>query len=89
MDKTPWNKLCVDLIGTYNIRMKGRDTLIPKSVTVIDPLTGWFGVTQYNYRKLMMIANLVETTWLSRYPWPLEITYGRGSEFLSREFKIP
>ena len=35
----------------------------------------------------MTIANLVETTWLSRYPWPSEITYGRGSEFLGHRFK--
>ena len=37
----------------------------------------------------MMIPNLVEITWLSRYtyPWPLEITYERGYELLGREFK--
>ena len=30
----------------------------------------------------MEIANLVEQTWLSRYPWPQEIVYNRGSEFM-------
>ena len=35
----------------------------------------------------MEITNLVETTWLYRYPWPSEITYDRGSEFLGHEFK--
>ena len=34
-----------------------------------------------------MIANLVETTWMVRYPWPVEIMYDRGGEFLGREFK--
>ena len=33
-----------------------------------------------------MIANLVEQTWLSRYPWPRLITYDRGSEFIGYEF---
>ena len=35
----------------------------------------------------MTIVNLVETTWLVRYPWPVEITYDRGGEFLGHEFK--
>ena len=35
----------------------------------------------------MTSPNLVETTWLARYPWPLETTYDRGGELLSREFK--
>ena len=36
----------------------------------------------------MKIVNLVETMWLVRYPWPVEITYDQGGEFLGREFKI-
>ena len=54
---------------------------------MINPVTGWFEVTQYNYKKEMMIENFVDTTWLSRYPWPSEITYDRRSEFLGQEFK--
>ena len=32
-------------------------------------------------------ANLVETTWLSRYPQPIEITYDQGKEFIGHEFR--
>ena len=32
---------------------------------------------------------LVETTWLSRYLIPTEITYDRGSEFIVHGFRIP
>ena len=35
----------------------------------------------------MKIANLVETTRLVCCPWPVEITYYWGGEFLSRDFK--
>ena len=28
------------------------------------------------------VANIVETTWLSRYPWPQEIVFDKGSEFM-------
>ena len=34
----PWDKLSVDIIGSYKIRRKGRDnTLILKALTIIDP----------------------------------------------------
>ena len=81
------NKLCVDIIGPYKIRRKGKETLILKSVTMIDPVTGWFEVTQYRDKKEMTIADLVETTWLVRYPWPVEIMYERRGEFLGHKFK--
>ena len=42
---------------------------------------------QYIDKNAMTIANLVETTWLVRYPWPVEITYDRGGEFLNHGFK--
>ena len=54
---------------------------------MVDPVTKWFEVTHYRDKKAMTIANLVEPTWLVRYPWPVEITYDRGGEFLSHEFK--
>ena len=28
---------------------------------MIDPVTGWFEITQYEYKKAISIANLVET----------------------------
>ena len=45
---------------------------------MIDPVTGWFEVTQYNNKRVMEIANLVEITCLSRYPRPMDITYDQG-----------
>ena len=38
-------------------------------------VTGWFEITQYNNKRAISIANLVETTLLSKYPKPMEITY--------------
>ena len=26
--------------------------------------------------------------WITRYPWPMEITYDQGLEFISNEFNI-
>ena len=53
---------------------------------MIDPVTGWSEVTQYKDKRAMSISNLVETTWLSRYPGPTEITYDQGLESIGHEF---
>ena len=73
------NKLCVYLIGTYVILCKGRkENLHIKAATMIDPVTGWFEVVRYYDKILITVKNLVETTWLSRYPRPIEIKYDQG-----------
>lgn len=86
-DAIPWERLCVDLIGEYKIARKGKKTLKMKAVTMIDPATGWFEIIRYPDKRAITIANIVEQTWLSRYPWPTLITYDRGSEFIGHEFR--
>ena len=84
----PRNKLCVDLIGNYVIQIKGQKyDLNIKAITTIDPVPVWFKITQYYNKKVISIANLVETTWSTLYPRPMEITYDQGSEFIDHEFR--
>ena len=45
---------------------------------MIYPVTGQFEVTQYNDKRQMEITDLVETTWIYRYPRPMDITYDQG-----------
>jgi hypothetical protein len=40
----PWDKMCIDPIGPYNIHRKGQANLIYKCVTMMDPKTGWFQI---------------------------------------------
>ena len=54
---------------------------------MIDHVTGWFKITQYDDKHDISIANLVETKWLTRYHRPTEITYDQGSEFIGHEFR--
>ena len=63
-EEIPWDKLCVDIISPLKIRIKRKEPLILKAITMIDPVTGWFIVTQYRDKKAMTIVNLVETMWL-------------------------
>jgi hypothetical protein len=79
----PWDVLCVDLIGPYNIERKGKKTLILHAVTMIDPATGWFEVKQIPNKRADTIANIVETTWLTRYPRPSKCITDRGTECMA------
>ena len=84
----PWNKICVDLIVTYVIRRKcKKENLHLKSVTMIYSVIWWFEIGKYEDEKAISTANLVETTWLSTYPRPIEIMYDQGKEFISSEFR--
>ncbi len=83
----PWDKMCCDLIGPYTIRRKGQKDLICRCVTIIDPATGWFEIHQYDDKRAITIANIVEEEWFSRYPWPTQVTFDRGTEFIGIEFQ--
>ena len=86
-EATPWDKLCVDLIGPYKIRRKGQKELICRCVTMIDPATGWFEIQQYDDKQSITVANIIEQEWFSRYPWPTQVTFDRGSEFIGQDFQ--
>ena len=74
----PWDRLSVDLVGPYKITREGRDDpLILKSLTSIDPETGWFEIVCNNDKQAAKISNLVEQTWLCNYPGPIIIMYNR------------
>ena len=47
---------------------------------MIDPITGWFNIPQYNDKREISIANLVDTMWLGRYHRTIEITYEKESD---------
>ncbi len=82
----PWDVLCVDLIGPYTFKRKGKKNLTLWCVTMIDPATGWFEMREIPRKSADVIANIVEQTWFTRYPWPTQIIFDRGREFMA-EFK--
>jgi hypothetical protein len=78
----PWEKLCVDLIGPYTIKRRGKRNLTLWCITMIDPTTVWFEMKEIPNKEAFTIASIVEQTWLTRYPWPTEVTFDRGKEFM-------
>ena len=51
---------------------------------MIDPATGWFEIAEVRNARADYIANVLETTWLSRYPWPTEMRMDKGNEFAGK-----
>lgn len=85
----PWHTLCIDLIGPYAFGkpVKGKDgkeeppKLTLQCLTMIDPATGWFEIVDVPTKRADYIANALEFTWFTRYPWPTEVRMDRGKEF--------
>jgi len=48
---------------------------------VIDPTTGFFEIVEIGEKTADIISNWLELHWLTRYPWPTEITMDKGKEF--------
>ena len=46
---------------------------------MIDSVIGRFKITQYDNKRAISIANLVEAKWLDRYPRTVRIKYDQGS----------
>jgi transposase InsO family protein len=86
-EATIWDKMCIDLIGPYKIRRKGKKDLVCKCVTMIDPASGWFEIHQYDNKKSITVANIAEQEWFARYPWPTQVTFDRGNEFIGQDFR--
>ena len=84
----PWDVLCVDLIGPYTIKRRGKKNLVLWCVTMIDPATGWFEMREIPNKEAITIANLVEQTWFTRYPWPSQVIFDRGKEFMGEFAKM-
>ena len=90
VEETPWERLCIDLIGPYTIgkikkdkknRVLSDTTVTLHCLTMIDPVTGWFEITEIPEKKADTVVNILEMRWFNRYPRPQEVILDRGSEF--------
>ena len=79
----PWNTLCIDLIGLYKIGDNKNEVTL-HCLTMIDPATSWFEIAVVPTKQADDIVNILEFSWLTRYPWPTEIIIDRGKEFVAK-----
>ena len=85
VEETPWERLCIDLIGPYQIDgSRGRSTeRMLHCLTMIDPATGWFEISEIPAKRADEIIKVLKQKWLVRYPKPCEIIMDRGREFMA------
>ena len=51
---------------------------------MIDPATGWLEIAEVpGTKRVDVVANIVEQTWLCHYPWPQKVVLDRGTEFMA------
>ena len=55
---------------------------------MIDPATGWLEIAPIDTKRADNIANVVEQVWLTQYPWPDQVTYDCGTEFMTEFTEI-
>jgi hypothetical protein len=90
----PWETLCIDLIGPYEIPAPDKSKKRPANaitlhcLTMIDPATGWFEIAEISNKGSDEIANILEMTWLNRYPWPSQVVMDRGREFMGDVIRL-
>ena len=79
----PWHTLCVDLVGPckFGNPEKPKTHIELHCVTVADPATGFFKMTEIGEKTAGTTANWLEIHWLTRHPWPAEMTVDKGKEF--------
>ena len=76
----PWSRVNVDLIGPYVVRTPTASHTL-RVLTMIDPVTNWFEVTDIADKNASTVMEAFNNTWLTRYPRPQYIGYDNGSEF--------
>eukprot|EP00957_Ditylum_brightwellii_P009251 700041-Ditylum_brightwellii.AAC.1 len=55
---------------------------------MIDPATEWFEITEIKTKRAEVVSNVVETTWLTRYPYTTQVVLDRGTEFMAEFTKM-
>ena len=67
VEETPWERLCIDLIGTYVIGYWKNQTKL-HCLTMIDPAIGLFKLAEISNKQADTVSNVLELKWLKRYP---------------------
>ena len=64
-EATPWDTLCIDLIGPYTVKEVGKKKYLLHCLTMIDPATGWFEIVEIPSGKADDVSNMLEQTWFA------------------------
>jgi transposase InsO family protein len=84
----PWEQVHVDLIGPWNIKVKGHKKPVQFiALTCIDPVLNLLEVGTVKDTTSEQVTKTFKHLWLSRYPQPRTCVHDRGPEFVAHEFQ--
>ena len=78
---TPWETVCIDLVGPYTVTDRSGNDRILNAMTFVDPATGWFEIAEIPDKTSARISQIFNSTWLARYPRPRKVIFDNGNEF--------
>ncbi|KAG7353949.1 integrase core domain containing protein [Nitzschia inconspicua] len=84
-DLLPWQEIHCDSIGPWKIDFRARNIEF-KAMTIIDPATNLIEIQPLLNGTAMEAADVVEDTWIARYPRPVQCIMDNGPEF-GQEFR--
>ena len=61
---------------------KSGKSIYLQAITMYEPTTGWIEIYTVPGTQEDLGANLVELSWITRYPLPSKVIVDRGNEFL-------
>jgi hypothetical protein len=76
----PWNHVNIDLIGPLSVKTKSKCTFVLNALTMIDPATGWFEISEIKESTVEHVTMVFDNVWLCRYPWLQYIGFDNGRE---------
>jgi len=79
----PWHTLCINLMGPckFGDEKKPKTHIELHCVTMLDPATGFFETVEIGQKTADATTNWLEIHWLTRCPWPTEMTMDKEKEF--------
>jgi transposase InsO family protein len=84
----PWEQVHVDLIGPWNIKVKGHKKPVQFiALTCSDPILNLLEVGTVKDKMSEQVTKTFKRLWLSRYPRPRTCVHDRGPEFVAHEFQ--
>ena len=66
---TPLDKVAVDLIGPWKIKVKNQ-TIVFNALTCVDPVTNLVKIIRIQNKTSNHVAQQLENCWISQYPSP-------------------
>ena len=87
--KVPFEQIAIDTIGPWNVQIKGFGQITINAYSIIDTCSNLLELKRASQSNPSgkESVQVLEDTWLSRYPKPVRIIYDQGKEYRNITFE--